>query len=662
MMELKLYLQGGLILLGLLTVYFFIGDWIGQLFRVRTRFSIAVVVGFAADFAFFELIALPFLLVHGRFSVLFVLAILFTAAAWLYGIWQFFKKKRYRCYHNKKWYRCCCGKKQSEKWEVMLLVLLVVVVLFQCFCSSYYQHEDADDSYFITVSNIALEQDRVITEERYCITGHELFREGFRPQLTSWEIYLAVLSRLFGVGPAAFAHSYLPFFLILLCYFSVHALAVNLFDNVNKQRVFVLVTAVLNLFGGVCVYTGSMFLLVRIWQGKAMLCNFLLPLLYAVFADIYRKGLKYPYQWISFAGLFVLGVAFAPIGFYLVPIAGFLLMTSYIGYMLAEKAEEVKPLLKKLTLFGGVLLVILLAVFLKVVGSGSGNAYIRGMGEGASWSATFRQVYSSWLYPVLFVLFSLQLVLSWKRNKDKIFLFLGSTVVLFVTFLNPLLARPVSVFVTGVGVYWRLYWLVPVLPICAFILADQAGEEGKGLHLVVNILALGILVLWEGTCVYEKGLYFTESAGVEKFWPETYAAFGYLEDTGGYEGKMMIGPEKITCQLRQCTSLVQVPRPRDMASLYLPLVWEGFNEHSYEFNVYSYDDLYRDIYGNHDISSRKAIEGLEYLKAEYIFAEQELNTGEAPYECVDVREGVYIYRHIALESTAKLVHDTEYGS
>lgn len=681
-MNTRLYLQGVILVFTLMFLYFFIGDLIGRFFRAKTYITVSVAIGFATHLTIFEVMALPFMLLRGRFFPLFVIFLVITALLLGYSLWQFIRKKRHWLYFRGKKgeldqkaevgadskrdkmmeRRTFREKKRIGKVvDALLLVGIVSVVLFQCLYSSWYLHEDADDSYFVTVSNVAVEQDQVMVEERYVLSGNQLTEEAFRPQVTSWEVYLAVLSRAFGIKPAAMAHSYLPFFLILLCYFVYHMLSLELFKEARRRRVFMLVAGVLNLFGGMCVYTSSMFLLVRIWQGKAMLCNFLFPLLYAVFASIYKKGLTRVYQWISFVGLFVLGVALTPVGLYLVPIAGFVSMVAYIVFMLVERRTGIMKLLKQIVLFMLPLLGVLLFVFYKVISSKDGSSYIQATSTGVEWLPTMKQVYSNWFYPGIFSASSLILLLNWRKQKDKLFLFLGSTVVLFLTFLNPLLCRLVSVYVTGVAVYWRLSWLVPVVLVCGCAAAELAGgaqDEARAISYGVGrvtekklngkkyirelLLAVDILVLvvaackW-GTYIYKNGLYFTESTGPEKFFPETYAVMDYIAETDGFHGQMLIGPERITSQVRQYTALVQVPRPRAIDSFDIVVAMDGTEE--YRFYM-----LYQDIYINCDISSEMAIQGLAYLEVEYIFTDQELTVGEAPYECVAQRKGVFIYK------------------
>lgn len=644
------YIQGFIIVTLLLILYFFLGDWVGQLFRVKSGAVSSVVMGFAASLAFFELLALPFLFLRKKFSVLYVLTVILFGIVVCWSVFQFFRHKRYRFY------------RRPKAWGisgVLLLVLLAGILVFQAFCSSYYQHEDADDSYFITISNIALEQDLVASDDKFVTCGHHLFREGFRPEVSSWELYLAVVSKTFGVHPAALAHSYLPFLLILLCYGAYQMLSERLFEDVKQQRIFLLVIGILNLFGSVSNYSVSSFLLVRIWQGKAMLCNFLFPLAYALFAEIFYRGMKEKSRWVSLVGLGVLGMGFSASGIFLVPILLFALLASYLIYLWLEHQPGIRLVLKRTAFLLLPVAVVLFLLFLRVVCSPSGGSYITAMGEGADWLEDARKIYGIPLYQIIAAASAILLCLNWKRGKQLVFLFLGSTMILFGTFLNPLLCRHVSAYVTGVAAYWRLFWLIPVLPQGAAAIAGlwpalkSPISEGvlnvqekkdwrphnlwkRGLPFGIAVLLLAVLVWQSDGFIYRQGV-FQKSAGVMKLRPETMAVMEYLKEQEGFQGQMLVGPEWLTCQVRQYTAQVVVPRPRGMSSFYLSLGIQGLFP-------YNYDTLYRDIYEAQDISSENARTGLEYLDVDYIFSPKELHTGDTPYVCVDHRQGVYIYK------------------
>ena len=63
----------------------------------------------------------------------------------------------------------------------------------------------------------------------------------------------------------------------------------NFCEN-KKQWVFLIFTVLLNSLGGFSVRSTSSFLLLRIWQGKAVLCNIMIPLYFYFFAAGEREA------------------------------------------------------------------------------------------------------------------------------------------------------------------------------------------------------------------------------------------------------------------------------------------------------------------------------------------------------------------------------------
>ena len=148
-------------------------------------------------------------------------------------------------------------------FPIIFGVLAAVLILLQAYIPARYEHSDDDDARFIAEAVSAVVHDSMYQDSpieadfMYWDVGE------VRKDLTSpWAMFLAMQSNICGLAPAVLAHSYLPFFLILLCY--------GLYTS---------------------THTLASMLLLRIWQGKAVCASFLLPLLFYLFCRILKgKG------------------------------------------------------------------------------------------------------------------------------------------------------------------------------------------------------------------------------------------------------------------------------------------------------------------------------------------------------------------------------------
>lgn len=179
-------------------------------------------------------------------------------------------------------------------WLWVLGVLAVVLILMQAYIPARYQHSDDDDSRFIAEEVSAIVHDTMYQEST--IGADFLYwNEGeVRKDLTSpWAMFVAMSSKISGIAPAVLSHSYLPFFLTILCY-AVYALIGKklLRDDWEKTFLFLIFLSVLHLFGYTSTHTLASMLLLRIWQGKAVCASFMLPLFFYLFYEIMQKDYK----------------------------------------------------------------------------------------------------------------------------------------------------------------------------------------------------------------------------------------------------------------------------------------------------------------------------------------------------------------------------------
>ncbi|MBQ9633199.1 MAG: hypothetical protein IJV04_09875 [Lachnospiraceae bacterium] len=201
-----------------------------------------------------------------------------------------------------------------------LLIMAQAVFLF------LYMHEDADDAEYIVMANDAVERDTLLATDPY--TGFKWIDMSTKRMLSPFSTWIAVVARVTRMAPATLAHRYLPGLIVVLGYVAVFVAAGALLgggdgasrkigtagsrrgdDDVmpdsrtagiggsagggrggfaSEGRLSAGVPWValrffqaMVIFGGATTRSYGSMLLLRAWQGKAVFCAVLLPLLLA---------------------------------------------------------------------------------------------------------------------------------------------------------------------------------------------------------------------------------------------------------------------------------------------------------------------------------------------------------------------------------------------
>lgn len=173
---------------------------------------------------------------------------------------------------------------ESVKWNfygITAMILLIVQLVVAVFAV----HLDADDAYYIGTANSSLSTDTLFVVESD--TGFPSSSLPLRYAFSAFMIFWAYLSKITGIHPLIITHSIIPIIFISISYILWWEVGKCLFRDYEKRWIFFLFINMLNIFGNTSVYTQASFLLFRIWQGKALLPNIILPAMLLTFLGIY---------------------------------------------------------------------------------------------------------------------------------------------------------------------------------------------------------------------------------------------------------------------------------------------------------------------------------------------------------------------------------------
>lgn len=166
------------------------------------------------------------------------------------------------------------------------LIAALAIIAAQIVIVTLYAHFDADDALYVATGTTAVETDSIFRYDAY--TGKLYEQLPRRYVLSPFPIFLAVVSQLIGgLHPAVVAHAILPPIFLVCAYCAVYQIARKWFpDDSGARGIFLFLTAFLIWFSAYTVYTAGAFQMVRLWQGKAVLAAFLLPLTFWLSSSI----------------------------------------------------------------------------------------------------------------------------------------------------------------------------------------------------------------------------------------------------------------------------------------------------------------------------------------------------------------------------------------
>ncbi len=284
-------------------------------------------LGIVVVFAIFELITVPVTFMKGSLTlVTWLWAGSCIALALAGGIHRFRKEK------NGKMFRFSFHlKRKISGWEVGTLVL----ILFQIIYVALQMHIDDDDAWYAGTAVASYATDTI--NRIYPYTGEWMSAFPSDYTLSPYPIFYAMLGRLTGIHPTILMHTIMPVVLIALSYMVYRLIAHMVFHGNEKQAgQMMFFIALFQLFGNYSVRSASTFLLVRIWQGKATLCNIMIPLTIYLFMQVTEYENRK--NWIALFLCVVAGTMVSSMGVFLLPVL--LASMSFVAALRYKKIKQ----------------------------------------------------------------------------------------------------------------------------------------------------------------------------------------------------------------------------------------------------------------------------------------------------------------------------------
>lgn len=169
-------------------------------------------------------------------------------------------------------------------WAELLVIAGQVLIYIR------YEYSNADDAFFVAAAETAVRTNTILSYNPY--TGSLYEKLPSRYVLSPFYAFTAAVSRITDTHPAILAHSVFMILFLLLAYAVYALIGKALFSNqTEKVGYFLIVLTALNIFSAYSERTSGLFLLIRLWQGKAVLAGILLPMvLYLAIRIFLREG------------------------------------------------------------------------------------------------------------------------------------------------------------------------------------------------------------------------------------------------------------------------------------------------------------------------------------------------------------------------------------
>lgn len=157
----------------------------------------------------------------------------------------------------------------------VMWILFFCLVGWQLYRSFTLASFDGDDAEYVAQSLVTQQSNTMYLIKPYTGGTTDL---DIRHSLAVLPIWIAYIGRMSGIHTTILAHSILPFLLIPLTYTVFYEIGKHLLQKKKEYLPgFMILIALIQMFGNVSIYTNETFFLTRTWQGKAVAAGFVIP-------------------------------------------------------------------------------------------------------------------------------------------------------------------------------------------------------------------------------------------------------------------------------------------------------------------------------------------------------------------------------------------------
>lgn len=166
-------------------------------------------------------------------------------------------------------------------------LLFLALVGFQLYMALTRVSFDGDDAYYVVHSVTAQQSGTMYKYLPY--TGWTTSLDA-RHALAVFPMWVAFVAVRTNIHATIVSHAILPLVLIPLSYLIYYEIAKVLFaERKANIPVFMIIMGMFQMFGNVSIYTNETFFLTRTWQGKAVVCSIIIPMMFLLLLWIFSR-------------------------------------------------------------------------------------------------------------------------------------------------------------------------------------------------------------------------------------------------------------------------------------------------------------------------------------------------------------------------------------
>ncbi|MBD5496138.1 MAG: hypothetical protein HDR12_17655 [Lachnospiraceae bacterium] len=166
-------------------------------------------------------------------------------------------------------------------------LLFFAILGFQLYMSVTRVSFDGDDAYYVVHSVMAQQSGTMYKFLPY--TGWTTSLD-IRHALAVFPMWIAFVAVKADIHATIVSHVIMPLLLIPLSYLIYYEIAKVLFASRRENiPVFMIIMGMFQMFGNVSIYTNETFFLTRTWQGKAVVCSVIIPMMFLLLLWIFDK-------------------------------------------------------------------------------------------------------------------------------------------------------------------------------------------------------------------------------------------------------------------------------------------------------------------------------------------------------------------------------------
>lgn len=566
-------LKIGLISIYLLYLYYRIGVFIKKIINSKSNeLATTLIYGFVTNFAIFEIINIPFILIfnhHTKYLYIIFLIMNIALIALSYII-----KSKVNDYDIIKKIKNI--NKTKINYNMICWCLAILVIGWQICNSTFLFKEDADDAFYISFANEAKELEDLYDTDPSVGIKESTFDKNYI--FNTWEIYGGFLARVFEINITTLFHTVYQIVFIMLAYISYYLVLKKCIKKENLG-IGILILSVVFLFTGVSAKFKGPFLLGRIYQGKSILLNILIPFVIFEFLNYEKKKSNNLILTLAY----ISSLAFSPITIWLVS----LIYGIFLLNMLVQKDfDKFKEALK-------LLIPIIIICIMYIIVAVLGNTGL----EDITKSENFEQLEDFKIFlgegKIIFILYIISIFVIWTKgntNQKNIGLYFPLLALLLV--YNPLLTKIYIKLVT-ISTYWRLYWLLPLeltITIASIIIYDNIEE--KKIKFTFPVFVIFILII-SGKYMYTEERGFSKFQNFEKI-PNYIIDEAYYISRNSNKDTIVVGPSEPweSCMMRQYSTKILLmhsrdwyARENDFRRIFMNLYYEIYNNSNNEYDI-----------------------------------------------------------------------------